>query len=235
MLIGRILTVRGLRCGHVVCRVDDIASAVRDFSCLGFTVEWGSEPRRAHNALIWFARGPFIELLEPPRPARLEPIVARYGQAASERIMRWARSSEGWCDVALEANSIHLAATRAALVAAGVDLSPVLEGMRTRPDGATVRYEFLAPLPAQLPFVVSAYDPPQRPARVNHANGALEITHIRLGLSVADQRRYDVLVGEDRWLRPQMAAETGVRDVELRGLVGELDPTRLHGAVLTGA
>jgi len=229
------LTVHGLRCGHVVCRVDDVASAVRDFTGVGFTVEWGADPRQAHNALIWFARGPFIELLEPPGPARLEPTVARYGQAAGQRIMRWASSSEGWCDVALETDSIHLAATRAVLVGAGMDLSPVLEGMRTRPDGGTVRYEFLAPLPVQLPLVVSAYDPPQRPAHVTHANGAQEITRIRLGLSVADKRHYDILVGDDRWLRPQIATETVIRDVELRGLVDELDPTRLHGAVLMGA
>jgi hypothetical protein len=215
--------------------VNDVASAVRDFTGLGFTVEWGSDPRWAHNALIWFARGPFIELLEPPAPPRLEPIVARYGQAAGERIIRWARSSEGWCDTALETDSIHLAATRAALVAAGVDLSPVLEGIRTRPDGGTVRYEFLAPLPVQLPFVVSAYDPPQRPVHVTHANGALEITCIRMGISVADQGRYDLIVGEDRWLRPQTTTETGIRDVEVSGLVDELDTTRLHGAVLTGA
>src|SRR5262249_54346468 len=53
---------RMLRCSHVLCTVDDIARAVADYTELGFTVEWGSDPRQAHNALIWFAEGPFIEL-----------------------------------------------------------------------------------------------------------------------------------------------------------------------------
>jgi catechol 2,3-dioxygenase-like lactoylglutathione lyase family enzyme len=224
-----------LRCSHVVCRVADIEVAVRDFTDLGFTVEWGSDPKRADNALIWFAEGPFIELLRPPPPAMRWPLTALYGRAVAGRIARWARSGEGWCDVALETDATELAPTRAALQAAGVDVSRIVKGKRTRPDGQPVRYEFLAPAPPRLPFVVSAYDPPQRPAHVAHANGALALTCVRLRVSDADRARYELLAGEDRWLRPEAAAETGVRAVELSGLRDELDPARLHGAVVARA
>jgi len=224
-----------LRCSHVVCKVDDIGAAVRDFAGAGFSVEWGSDPRRARNALIWFSQGPFIELFEvPPAYGMLRwPFTVLYGRAAGERLARWTRSGRGWCDVALETDATDLAPARAALRAAGVNVSRVIEGSRTRPDGQRVRYQLLMPLSARLPFVVSAYDPPQRPQRVVHTNGAQQIARVHLAVSAADRRRYDALAGDDAWLHPEEATETRVLRVELRGLRDELDPSRLHGAVLT--
>ena len=226
-----------LSCGHVVCRVDDLQAGVRDFTDVGFTVEWGSDPRRASSAFIWFAQGPFIELLAPsPSFAILRwPMAALYGRAMGERIAHWRRPGEGWLDVALETDTTELASARAALRAAGVRVSKVVSGSRTRPDGERVRYQLLAPLSAGLPFVVSAYDPPQRPARVAHPNGAREIVAVHVAVSAADRRSYDALAGEDRWLHAEEAARSGVRGVRLGGLRDELDPTRLHGAVLTRA
>ncbi len=226
-----------LICSHVLCKVADIRLAVRDFEDLGFTVEWGSAPERAHNALIWFPEGPFIELFQlPPAFALLKwPLSAAHGVAAGERLARWARPGEGWRDVALETAETELAATRAGLRAAGVPVSRVMKGTRTRPDAQLVRYQFIAPRPTQLPFVVSSYDPPQRPAQITHRNGARGITTVRFGVSEADRRTFDALIGADAWLATEDALQTGVIAVEIAGLEGELDPARLHGAVLTAA
>jgi Glyoxalase-like domain len=228
------MNVNALRCSHVLCKVDDVRAAVADFQDLGFTVEWGSAPERAHNALIWFEQGPFIELFELPRRASLLrwPLSAVFGRAAGERLIRWASGGEGWRDLALEIDDTELAATRSELRSAGVNLSRVIKGRRTRPDGQRLRYQFLTPRPARLPFVVSAYDPPQRPAQVRHPNGALGIARVRFGVCEADRPAFDALIGRDRWLSPEPAERTGVLAVELDGLAAELDAARLHGTVL---
>src|SRR5205085_5346420 len=97
-----------LRCSHVLCTVDDLGQAVQDFTDLGFTVEWGSDPRRAHNALIWFPEGPFIELAHFP-----ESIDTPADAALGERLARWAAPGEGWRDLALETDSTELGGARA--------------------------------------------------------------------------------------------------------------------------
>ncbi|GAA1943606.1 VOC family protein [Kitasatospora viridis] len=227
-----------LRCSHLVHKVDDIRAAVRDLTELGFTVEYGSDPAKAHNALIWFAAGPFLEFYQLHPAARLlrGPMGLAFGRAAGQRLARWAESGEGWRDLALETDALTLDATRADLRAAGLPVSRVIKGCRTRPDGQPVRYQFLAPRPAHLPFVVSAYDPPQRPAQVTHPNGALGISTVRYGVAEADRARFAALIGpDDPWLRTEPAPRTGPLRVELAGLAAELDPEKLHGAAFAPA
>ena len=217
-----------LRCSHLLCTVHDLGQAVKDFRDLGFTVEWGSDPRRAHNALIWFPEGPFIELAHFP-----PSVGASADGALGERLARWVAPGEGWRDVALETDATDLAGARTWLEAAGVDVSPVMDGMRVRPDGEEVRYQYLMPHSARLPFVVSAYDPPQRPEAVTHPNGASRISRVHVTVSLGDRKTYDAMAAGDRWLRPEEGATTEVRAVELAGLRDAFDPGRLHGAVVT--
>ncbi|HEY0466248.1 MAG TPA: hypothetical protein VGC79_18685, partial [Polyangiaceae bacterium] len=93
-------------------------------------------------------------------------------------------------------------------------------------------YQFLPCQPATLPFVVSAYDPPQRPEHVAHPNGAVSVACVRMGVAAEDRVRFDALISEDRWLSREPATRTGVLAVELNGLKDELDGDKLHGAVL---
>lgn len=213
----------------------DLRAAVRDFTDLGFTVGWGADPAKAHNALIWFDEGPFIELSHVPRwvgsvhlPMRLVK-----GRAVADRFRAWARSTPGFHDLALETDAVGLADAHAALRAAGIATSKVLAGRRTRPDGEVVRYEFLLPESVALPFVVSAYQPVQRPRQTVHANGATGIAAIDLDVATADEEPLRALAGGDRWLRLTPASSTAVRAVRLHGLTGAIDPngTRPHGGV----
>ncbi|MGW3974354.1 VOC family protein [Streptomyces ardesiacus] len=226
-----------LRCSHVLCKVDDVGAVVRDYEALGFTVEYGSAPERAHNALLWFEEGPFIEFFRLPPAFRLLkwPMAAVNGRAAGERLARWARPGEGWSDLALETADTSLAGVHTALRGGDVHVSRVMNGRRERPDGALVRYQFLATRPARLPFVVSSYDPPQRPAAVHHPNGARRIGRVRFGVSDRDRAAFDKLAAHldpDGPLTVEAAPATGVVAVELEGLNTPLDSAKVHGAAL---
>jgi hypothetical protein len=230
-----------LICSHILCKVASIKNAVRDFEALGFSLEWGSSPQRAHNALLWFEKGPFIELFELPSGFRYlrRPLGWIHGRAAGARLARWAQSREGWCDVALEpqANAVlptdptDLTAVRGAVARSGVDVSRVMRGKRKRPDGAEVRYRFFTPEPADLPFVVSPYAPPQRPSKVMHSNGAYAVERVRMGVSEVDRPRFEALVGDDCWLAMEHRECTAVLEVMLTGLKQPLDSRLLHGAM----
>ncbi|GAA4997417.1 VOC family protein [Actinopolymorpha pittospori] len=224
-----------LRCSHVICKVDDVRSLVRDYEDLGFTMEWGSAPERARNAFVRFADGPFLEFFELTAAARRwrRPVGLLFGAAAGDRLARWAQPGQGCRDLALETEATSLADTRAALRSAGVSTSRVIKGKRTRPDGQLVRYEFLATRPVGLPLVVSAYDPPQRSAGMVHRNGARGIGRVRFAVADADRPAMDLLLGNDPYLSVVPAAASEVLGVELEGLQAELDPAKLHGALLS--
>jgi hypothetical protein len=239
-----------LRCSHVLCRVNNISQLVRDYESLGFTLEWGSAPGKALNALLWFEEGPFIEFFQIPRALSYfgPPLGLAFGRPAARRWKHWYESSEGWCDVALEPtgrgerlsrersreNLRELKEIRTALNRQGIATSRVIRGARTRPDGIRVRYALFAPEPVALPFVVSRYDPPQRPAGISHPNGASGIQSITMGITEKYIQPFQTLIGGDTWLKTAPSLKTGVLEVALKGIrTTNLNPERLHGAVFT--
>lgn len=227
--------MNSLRASHVWLRVDDLHRAVAELRDLGFAVEWGSDPKSARNAMIWFADGPFIEISAvPPFLARLRWLIAiRHGRATGDRIARWADPATGWRDLALETDDKDLTATRDRLRGAGIDVGRIVRGSRTRPDGDTVTYQFLAVRPDRLPFVVSSYVPPQRPSYVAHPNGATGVHAIHVGVAPVDAAAFDALADDRAGLVVHRATETGVLEVELDGLAESIPAERLQGAAIT--
>ena len=102
-----------LRPSHVLCRVQNLATAVADFTNEGFSVRWGSRPEIAHNAFIDFESGIFIELFTPFPPSACADCLLRsaawcrrkFCSACSADAMRyhdrWVRG-RGLCDWAVE-------------------------------------------------------------------------------------------------------------------------------------
>jgi|GEM_PF-1169542 len=239
-----------LKCSHILCKVNRIADAVRDFQKLGFNVTWGSDPARAHNALLWFERGPFVELFQIPRAAAYlrHPLGWFYGQAAGSRWHSWSEADKGWCDVALEpvrnalpersgaeANRQELQRVREEAERLGIAASRIMNGKRVRPDGQIVKYSLFVPKPAGLPFVVSHYDPPQRPDRIAHPNGASGIAWVRYGVPEAGASHLRKLASGDEWLIAETSENSGVIEVGVHGLRERLDPALAHGALMVPA
>lgn len=240
-----------LKCSHILCKVNNISNLVRDYEELGFSIEWGSAPERAHNALLWFKEGPFIEFFQMPKSLAFLslPFGLVNGWAAGKRWAHWARSSEGWCDVALEPADIKNETTQGAGIEnvkdlttikqtinqMGVSTSRVINGKRIRPDGLKVKYSFFSPEPVGLPFVVSAYDPPQRPEKIEHPNGASGVEWLKMEVAESQLRQFQTLSKGDKWLKVESSSQTRVLEVRLSGLRRHLDLRRLHGAVITTA
>ncbi|MCG7409835.1 VOC family protein [Paenibacillus sp. ACRRX] len=241
-----------LKCSHILCKVDNISQVVRDYEALGFTMQWGSAPNRANNALLWFEQGPFIEFFQIPKPLTyfIRPLGLFYGQVAGRRWSYWAKAASGWCDLALEPEEQDMEHTQGGAVddgrdltvikeaidLAGVATSRVIHGRRTRPDGQKVKYSLFATEPLGLPFVVSTYDPPQRPLRITHPNGARGVEWVKMEVAEHQMDLFHALSQNDKWLRVDTSSHirhSKVIEVGLSGLCQTLDSKLLHGAVIT--
>jgi catechol 2,3-dioxygenase-like lactoylglutathione lyase family enzyme len=161
---------------HCVILVPDLATGIRDYEGLGFTVIPGGEhPGGTHNALIAFADGAYIELIAFQNPS-----------AASEH--RWSRFRDaggGLIDFAL--GSTDLAADMARLTGAGLPYAP-MDGARARPDGVQLQWRSASVSPAGLvPFIIEDVTP--RGLRVpsgeatRHANDVAGILSLTIAVS----------------------------------------------------
>jgi catechol 2,3-dioxygenase-like lactoylglutathione lyase family enzyme len=183
---------------HLVILVPDLATAITDYTSLGFTVVPGGTHAdgATHNALVVFADGSYLELIAFLRDAPQH----RWGGHA-------ARGHSGFIDYALlplpDVGSVVVAATARGLAYQGPS-----DGGRLRPDGERLAWQIGTPPSPDLPFLCGDVTPralrvPEGAVR-QHANGVTGIA----GLTVA--------VGDMATARAQYAA--------LLGQPGELLP-----------
>jgi catechol 2,3-dioxygenase-like lactoylglutathione lyase family enzyme len=203
---------------HVVILVNDLSTAIEDYSSLGFTVTLGGQHQggATHNALITFSDGSYLELIAS-RPNVAAPqaqaLSADPGHLPSptleHRFARLRGIGEGLIDFALRSeslpNQIELAARR------GLRLSPPLSGGRIRPDGQKLSWLISLPESSDLPFLIQ--DLNTRSLRVpggeaaTHANGAQGIAEITVGVSdlPAARIRYEALSGNPSYISVRRA------------------------------
>jgi len=162
---------------HVLVRAEDLARSVAEYEAAGFTVQWGSDPEAAHNALIHFRERPFIELFDP-LPADADP--DEFRARMPPRVGAWV-DARGLCDHALEGDR-PMEAILEGLAARGIETGPAFRADRTGADGVTLRWSLTLPPRLDLPFVMSPYEPapaiPEGDRR--HANGLLRLASIEI-------------------------------------------------------
>ena len=234
-----------LKCAHVICKVSDIKQAVIDFRKLGFSVEWGSNPKKADNALIWFNEGPFIELFEEKSfYYKFNKMISIFcGSAAGNKLRKWYLMKEGWCDVAGEdinnneniiedakANCKQLDDLRKKIQRIDLDTSKVIKWSRRKPNGKIVRYSIFYLSPVEYPFVVSKYDSLQRPRKIVHENGALEIEKIIISVPPKMIKKYMYLFKNDSRIEIRKGNSLAISNVLIKGISCDLNKNLMHGA-----
>ena len=132
--------------------------------------------------------------------------------------------AEGRTFATWAARTDHLEAVRERVQGAGLQVPPVFEGSRQRPDGVTLRWrtQFLVPPgePSVLPFVIEWHVPAgMHPAEmpVAHPSGASGIRSLRLGDPdpEAAAGRLRTLLGDVAKVVVERAGTSGVLAVEL--------------------
>jgi hypothetical protein len=192
-----------LRFDHVVVAVKDLRQATMSYAALGFTVLPGGKHSHAptQNALIFFADGTYIELLEWT------------DECPGDRWYRTFRvQGEGLVDFALVPKA--LSRTLEAADAMGIAFSGPLHGSRMTDLGEKVEWRLGRSSRADLPFFCEDLTP--RALRAGgeagriHANGATGIGSVTVLTEDAatTPQTYRLLLGNDAHVTP--AAESSV-------------------------
>ncbi len=217
---------------HYLIRVEDLHQAVADYEEAGFTIVWGGDPQSAHNALIYFESGGFLELFNPGSSGVVDAIqrfVGRVGVAFGNqlmiRLMRWS-NTRGLCDFAIETAQPLLEGAEAA-IARGARLTKIRDFARTQHDGVTTHWQICRADSADLPFMMGPYDPPPQvgPDEWSHANGArhLKGMHIETEDPAQYARELTQLLGE-----VDVAQENGVHLVRSGDFTFTIKPGAAH-------
>lgn len=195
-----------LRFDHAVLVVDDLPSAVRRFSALGFTVAPGGVHAgdRTCNALIGLADGGYLELLAAA--PGFDPHRADLGglDAFARRFVDHVGGEPGPADFALRCEDVPAEIAR--MRAAGLPVEGPFPGRRTRPDGERLAWQIGLPVAPGLPFLIADTTPLERrlPDAPQHANGVcgldmLTVAAADLDASVEGYRR---LLGPSESMEP---------------------------------
>lgn len=224
------------RLSHIQIKVKSIEQGISDFRGLGFTVERGG--KRSRNAFIWFGQDAFIELLEMHNSDKFFALIFGliYGKAMRERWIKWCQDCEGLIDFAIEPSDIrkqdirNFKKVRHEVQKKILHPSRVITWSRKNIRGEKVRFSYLPILPKSLPFLVSAYDIPQKPNKVTHKNGAIKINYIDVTYSKSEFVILSNMIMKDPHIRLHIGDCFAINAIGIEGLNKGLDSRMLHNA-----
>lgn len=171
-----------MKLGHVIYKVNDLDRAVEEYTAKGFAVEYG-KPKNSPNALIYFAEGPYFELLgSTGMPGFAKRLFRLFGKNAFiDRLDAWDRAKEGLIGLALENDRLDIDREQKILDEAKLTY---LKGgaRRTDPKGRKIRFRGIFPDDMQLPVLSSTFNVNVRPPEgYVHANGVKRIKSVAFG------------------------------------------------------
>ena len=178
---------------HAVIVVPELEQAISNFAALGFNVQRGGSSKPAHNALIYFGDGTYIELITLiSRPARLLfrllYITGLLGLAASRkptirsRFMLWFGGPTGLRDWCVRCSSLDN--TIEHFRHQGIETFDGKYFSRKKPNGDLAEWRLAGPADKHMPFLIEDISPTQ--IRVpykntsDHENGASGIAAVVL-------------------------------------------------------
>lgn len=206
-----------MRLSHVLYRVDNLHNAVDRLEKAGFQITYGSKPATAHNAIIWFETGVFIEIYSSPKlPFILQCFMNIAGlKAVAERLVKWQNTPNGWCEWSLETTAKNLTAQKQALKLLDIKFSS-FRTSRTDIHQRKLRWELLAPADIHFPFLMSAYSVDPRPAKIVHPNGASGVSMLYVGKENLQMQLLEKLLPSKNGLC-LLEGKTGLQGIELTG------------------
>lgn len=171
-----------LQLSHVLYRVQDLHKSVQKLQDAGFMVEYGTTPKKAYNALIWFETGVFIEIHKSSGlSSPIKWLMKTLGyQSVLNRMHKWDDIENGWCEWSLESTNVDLASQRTFFKELQIPFK-FHKAKRKDDNGRTLRWELMMPGAIDFPFIMSAYRSNPRPQSIRHPNGIQGVSNIIVG------------------------------------------------------
>lgn len=98
-----------MKLDHIIYKVDNLDKAVELYKKNGFNVEYG-KMKKSYNAVIYFAKGPYLELLERTgMPSFMKKILVLFAKRDFvNRLNTWENSKEGLIGLGIGSESFDL-------------------------------------------------------------------------------------------------------------------------------
>lgn len=200
-----------MKTSQVVYKVHDLKKTVKRYETDGFTVEYG-KPNNPCNALIYFSKGPYIELLENTGvPAFVKRLLRLIGKGKMvDRLNSWEQADEGLIGVCIENYRNDLKAEKAILKKYGQKYFAIAGG-RTDTKGRKLRLKGVFPDDMQIPFLMTYFNIDPKPKDYVHPNGVKSIKSISFGTKKEYIPLINELCDDDRL---KLFVGEGVKDLE---------------------
>jgi len=170
-----------MKVSHVLYKVNNLKDAIVKFRDMGFKVEYGSK-HKPHNALIYFSKGPYIELLNrAPISLYLKVLLRVIGKGkVVDRFELWEKEDEGFFGLCLESHETNFNKEESILKKHKQDYF-ITYSKRTDPSDRTLTWKLLFPYEVRLPFFMTYFNLDPKPKGFTHPNGIKKIDSISLG------------------------------------------------------
>lgn len=230
-----------LKLSHISCRVDNLEEAAKKFIEMGFEIEWGAKTiNNSNNFFVWLGNGPFLEIFTIKKkyvPGGLG-LLLLYGKLPAKKWWYWFKTRNAWCDFALEDYNlkntfivhrgkkiiVNIEKTKKELIQQGFKVSnKTLHWSRNNFKNERANFSFFVFHNIRLPFVVSKYEPNQKPLCVNHMNGAYKLGFIRVVASSKDYYEMSKITKDDKKIIIEEGVKTYITEIGIIGLNKELN------------
>lgn len=171
-----------IQLSHVLYRVADLHDAVKKLRQAGFIVEYGTQPEKAYNAMIWFDKGVFIEIYQHPELSVVVKWLMKIigYKTIVQRMDKWQTIENNWCEWSLESTMTDLQILKDFFRREKIPFKSHKTKRKTN-DGKMLFWHLLVPDDIQFPFLMSAYTPNPRPVKTIHPNGVTGINSLIVG------------------------------------------------------
>lgn len=200
-----------MKLSHILIKVNDLDSAVKQWQDKGFTVEYGSA-KNPYNALIYFKKGAYIELFKfNGLPKLLKPILRLFGKGKLvDKMNYWQNHPEGFLSVMLENYEDNLDNEIAILKKHGIK-GMMLNKSRIDTQGRKLNFKVLFTYNQTLPDIMTYFNIDPKPKTDDiHPNGIKGIKSISIGINPNHHQLLQDLC-DDPTLTPFTG--TGIKDI----------------------
>lgn len=187
-----------MKLSHVILKVEQLDKAVQEYREKGFAVEYGRE-KNPINALIYFSKGPYIELLDGSRMhGAAKGIMRLLGKGTLiDRLQRLDTCGLGYCELAFENYETDLNKEIAILRKYGIK-SCGMPSRRIDTHGRDLRFRIASPAALNVPFLMTYFSVDPKPVNFVHPNGITEITKVVYGTDLARFSLINELCDDER-------------------------------------
>lgn len=226
-----------LEISHISFSVSNLHSAAKEIENMGFKIEWGGPKGKENNFFIWFGENAFLEVFSIKR--RHMPLFfiihIIYGKVVAKRWWKWFSTKNKFVDFALEDSDdtktiirnyknkiiVDIELIKENLKESKIDFSRTMHWKRTNKEGIKANYSYFVPYNENLPFIVSKYEPLQKPKKNVHPNGAKLIKNIRLFVKKSEYRDMNILTKDANNVIIEEGNSTTMKEIEIYGLEKE--------------